>query len=52
MTYQVKVKSGNETRVETAEGIKELRTNLALYKKQGWSIEDISRIAAPKMVTA
>lgn len=50
--YNITISSKGETRVETAEGHKELHTNLALFRAQGWEIVDISRADKKEKVAA
>lgn len=44
--YAITIQNKGESRVETVEGVKALRTNLELFKKQGWTVDDISRVVA------
>lgn len=44
MTYKITIKSKGQKRVEEANGVRELHTSLALYRKQGWKIAGIHRV--------
>jgi hypothetical protein len=44
MTYKITIKSKGQRRVEEADGVRELHTSLALYRKQGWKIAGIKRV--------
>lgn len=46
MTYNITVKNKGQTKVEKADGHKDLNVKLALFRAQGWEISDISRVKA------
>lgn len=48
MSYKITIKSKGQKRVEEVDGVRELHTTLALYRKQGWKIAGIRRIDTGK----
>lgn len=52
MTYKITIKSKGQKRIEEANGVRELHTSLALYRKQGWKIDGIKRVDAGKKPVA
>lgn len=48
MTYKITIKNKGHKRVEEADGVKELHTQLALYRSQGWKVASIKRVDSGK----
>lgn len=44
MIYKITIKSNGQKRIEEANGVQELHSSLALYRRQGWKITNIKRV--------